>query len=228
MRLHVVVPAAGRGRRLGGALPKQYLPLGGRPVLDHVLARLLALDPVQLVVALAPGDERFATLAAARDPRVRSVTGGGERAESVARALAALEGVAADDWVLVHDAARPCLDPADAKRLLAAVADSPVGGLLACPVSDTLKVDDGRGRSARTLDREGLWAAQTPQVFRHQVLRRALAVCRERGIAPTDEAMAVEQLGLAPILVPGRRDNLKITVPEDLRLAEALLAGGRG
>jgi 2-C-methyl-D-erythritol 4-phosphate cytidylyltransferase len=146
----------------------------------------------------------------------------------VASALQSLETRARDeDWVLVHDAARPCLRRSDLRALMAAVADDPVGGLLAVPLADTLKAVDGEGRSARTVPREGLWRALTPQMFRYGLLRRALALCLDRDRGVTDEAAAVELLGLRPRLVPGRADNLKVTHREDLALAAGVLRGAR-
>ena len=227
-RRWAVVPAAGRGERFGGRLPKQYTPLRGRPILSWTLAALLGEPSIRgVMVALAEGDRRFARLSESRDPRVRSCRGGARRELSVARALDALSGEARDeDWVLVHDAARPCLHREDLRRLMAAVAGDPVGGLLALPVSDTLKAAGRDGRSERTVSREGLWRALTPQMFRYGVLRRALALSIEREREVTDEASAVEALGLRPRLVPGRAGNIKITLPEDLALAAAIIAEG--
>ena len=225
-RRWAVVPAAGRGERFGGSRPKQYVPLLGRPVLSWSLAALLAEPSISgVVVALAPGDRRFTRLPEARDPRVRRCAGGARRELSVANALAALEGEARDhDWVLVHDAARPCLHRDDLRALLDEVGDDAVGGLLALPLSDTLKAADARGSSARTLPREGLWRALTPQMIRYGVLRRALALSIERERAVTDEAAAVEALGMRPRLVAGRADNIKVTLPGDRALAAAILA----
>ncbi|MGE4532975.1 2-C-methyl-D-erythritol 4-phosphate cytidylyltransferase [Halomonas sp.] len=221
----LVVPAAGRGRRMGADRPKQYLTLAGRPVLAHTLARLHAAFPAaKLCLCLDPGDTWF-------DPAWvpfadwRRVAGGAERADSVANALVAIEGEAReDDLVLVHDVARPCVALDDLRRLKRALDDEPVGGLLAAPVADTMKRDDGAGRVAATEPRDGLWHALTPQGFRHGLLARALAAAADAGVAVTDEASAVEALGEAPLLVPGRRDNLKITHPEDLALAGLILA----
>ena len=226
VRRWAVVPAAGRGERFGGSLPKQYVPLLGRPALSWSLAALLAEPAILgIMVAIAPGDRRFARLPEARDPRVRSCPGGARRELSVANALAALAGEARDeDWVLVHDAARPCLHPDDLRALLEVVGEDAVGGLLALPLSDTLKAADPRGCSARTLPREGLWRALTPQMIRYGVLRRALALSIERDRPVTDEAAAVEALGMRPRLVPGRADNIKVTQPEDRAMAEAILA----
>ncbi|MDR5865566.1 2-C-methyl-D-erythritol 4-phosphate cytidylyltransferase [Halomonas koreensis] len=221
-RLWLVVPAAGRGRRMGADRPKQYLPLAGRTVLALTLARLHAAFPgARLCLCLDPEDARF-------DPAEvpfadwRRVPGGAERADSVRHALAAIADEAeAADPVLVHDVARPCVTVDDLRRLAAAVAEAPAGGLLAAPVADTMKRDDGAGGVRGTEPRAGLWHALTPQGFAFGLLRRALEA---GGAAVTDEASAVEALGLAPRLVEGRRDNLKITHPEDLALAEAILA----
>jgi 2-C-methyl-D-erythritol 4-phosphate cytidylyltransferase len=230
-RRWAVVPAAGRGERFGGRMPKQYARLLGRPVLSWSLAALLADRSLSgVVVALAPGDRRFGRLAEARDPRVRACRGGTRRDLSVANGLDALADLAHDeDWVLVHDAARPCLRPADVRLLAGALRDDPVGGLLAVPLADTLKTAGPGDRCERTVPRERLWRALTPQMFRYGVLRRALRLCRYRERAATDEAAAVELLGLEPQLVPGRSDNVKITMPEDLALAAAILraAGAR-
>jgi 2-C-methyl-D-erythritol 4-phosphate cytidylyltransferase len=224
-RRWAVVPAAGRGERFGGRLPKQYQPLLGRPVLSWTLQALLAERSVAgVIVALAAGDRRFARLPEARDPRVHTCRGGARRELSVASALESLAGVARDtDWVLVHDAARPCLARADLRALFAALADDPVGGLLAVPVGDTLKAAGRDGRAERTVPRDGLWRALTPQMFRYGVLRRALALSIERERTVTDEASAVEALGLRPRLVTGGPGNVKITLPGDRALAAAIL-----
>jgi 2-C-methyl-D-erythritol 4-phosphate cytidylyltransferase len=228
-RRWAVVAAAGRGERYGGRTPKQYLSLAGRPVLSWSLGALLAEPSIDaVVVALAEGDRRFARLPESRDARVRTCRGGARREHSVASALHALEARARDeDWVLVHDAARPCLRRSDLRALMAGVAGDPVGGLLAVPLADTLKAADGEGRSARTVPREGLWRALTPQMFRYGLLRRALALCLDRDRSVTDEAAAIELLGLRPRLVPGRADNIKVTHREDLALAAGVLRGAR-
>ncbi|MDY7115061.1 2-C-methyl-D-erythritol 4-phosphate cytidylyltransferase [Halomonas sp. SSL-5] len=221
----LVVPAAGQGRRMGADRPKQYLEFEGRPVLAHTLERLHAAFPqARLCLCLDPDDAWF-------DPAWvpfadwRRVPGGVERADSVANALAAIESEAhGDDLVLVHDVARPCVSVADLGRLMRALVDEPVGGLLAAPVADTMKRDDGGGRVALTEPRAGLWHAFTPQGFRYGLLVRALREAASAGTAVTDEASAVEALGHSPRLVPGRRDNLKITHPEDLALAGMILA----
>lgn len=224
-RRWAVVAAAGRGERCGGRLPKQYVRLAGRPVLSWSLRALLAEPSIDaVVVAIADGDRRFARLTESRDARVRSCRGGARREHSVASALAALAPHARDeDWVVVHDAARPCLRRSDLRALFDAVQGDPVGGLLAIPLGDTLKAADLQGRSARTVPREGLWRALTPQMFRYGLLRRALQLCLDRDRSVTDEAAAIEQLGLRPRLVAGHADNLKVTHREDLALAAAVL-----
>jgi 2-C-methyl-D-erythritol 4-phosphate cytidylyltransferase len=221
----LVVPAAGSGRRMGAATPKQYLSLAGATVLEHALAPFLADARCRgAVVVLAAGDARWATLPVARHPKVRTVGGGAERRDSVAAGLAALlaQGASPDDWVLVHDAARPCLARADLERLLGALPASPDGALLAVPLADTLKRADDAGRSAATVDRRGLWRALTPQAAPLALLHEAL------GAAPgaTDEASALEAVGRRPRLVAGAATNVKVTDPADLEFARLVLAGG--
>lgn len=225
VRRWAVVPAAGRGERFGGRVPKQYATLLGRPLVSWSVAALLADRAIaRIVVALARSDRRWRTVAESRDPRVATCAGGARREHSVANALASLAGIAHErDWVLVHDAARPCLRQEDLRSLVAATRRDPVGGLLAVPVSDTLKQHGADGRSERTVARDGLWRALTPQVFRYGLLVRALRLCIERGRVVTDEASAVEALGLRPLLVRGHADNIKVTEPEDRPLAEAIL-----
>ncbi len=221
-RFWVVIPAAGSGMRMGATVPKQYLPLAGRTVIEHSLARLAALPGVAgLVVALAADDPYWSTLKLQLDVPVQRVTGGTERCHSVLAALTWLLGVAdAHDWVLVHDAARPCVRHADLQRLLDTLIDDPVGGLLAIPARDTKKRADASGRVLQTVDRTDLWKAQTPQMFRLGALREALSSAIAAGKLVTDEASAMEQAGLMPRLVEGHSDNIKITRPEDLVLAE--------
>ena len=223
MTLWCVVPAAGRGLRVGGDLPKQYLPLSGRTVMQCTLDRLCLLPAEAVIVPVAADDDRARRLDYRDASLLRFVTGGAERADSV---LAGLEAIAhqasADDWVLVHDVARPCVRIEDIELLLATIATHPVGGLLGNRVRDTMK--RGRGDEvAETVPRDNLWHALTPQVFRFGLLRRALLEARGKGLAVTDEAQAVELLGEKPLLVEGARDNLKITWPEDLQMAEAFL-----
>ena len=223
-----IVPAAGRGTRFGAERPKQYLPLAGRTVIEHSLRAVLSHDDVDgVVVALSPEDCDWPGWREIGGKPVITCVGGAERADSVLAGLHALPAtVDADQWVLVHDAARPCLRAEDLARLLQIGQADPVGALLAAPVRDTLKRADGIGKSQSTEPRDGLWRALTPQLFRRGGLTRALEAVLRAGLRITDEAMAMERLGLRPCLVEGREDNLKITTPADLALAEFLLSGG--
>ncbi|GMU70815.1 MAG: 2-C-methyl-D-erythritol 4-phosphate cytidylyltransferase [Burkholderiales bacterium] len=233
-RRYALVPAAGGGTRSGRAVHKQYHPILGRPVLAHTLDRLteaLGLDGV--FVAIAPDDDRYAGAIGTR-PGVETLRcGGPTRAATVGYALAALASrCRADDWVLVHDAARPCVPVATLRGLVAALEHDPVGGLTAVPVADTLKRGDGgdAARVVRTEARDALWQAQTPQMFRYGVLVRAYAACDSADA--TDDALVVECLAATgacgmPRLVTGSRANLKITWPEDFGLAAALLEAQR-
>lgn len=224
-RFIALVPAAGSGSRLGAALPKQYLKLHGKTILEHTLALLLqvpALSRVHLV--LSPDDTLFADLGISTDPRLNILhCGGGSRAETVGNGLQAIaEEMDANDWVLVHDAARPCLQASEVMRLIDTLRTDPVGGLLALPVADTLKRADSHGHVSATVPRDGLWRAQTPQMFRYGTLKQALKP--PHTIEITDEASAIEALGLAPRLVMGSEKNIKITYAHDLALAESWLA----
>ncbi len=220
--LWAVVPAAGVGRRMGGSVPKQYLPLGGRRVIECTLERLLAVPGMEAVyVALAENDAWWPEGPFAGDDRVRRVAGGEERAHSVLNALRVLERDAGGrGWVLVHDAARPCVRVADVERLIDEVATHPVGGILASPLHDTIK-RTGAGECVvrATIPREELWRALTPQMFRIGMLCQALENALMRGQQVTDEASAMELAGRYPLLVEGHADNIKITHPEDLALA---------
>lgn len=242
MRYWVVMPAAGSGQRFRAAHPKQYAPLAGRTMIEWALAPFLA-DPrcAQVVVALAPEDSGWAAVAArcatartaasasAPLPEVTVVTGGAQRSLSVRNALTALAGGAVEsDWVLVHDAARPCLDAQDLERLLECAGADALGGLLAVPAADTLKRarDSATGSApqvAQTVDRSGLWRALTPQMFRYARLCTALDVAHAAGRFPSDEAQALEWLGEHPLLVAGAASNLKVTTAADLWLAAAVL-----
>lgn len=228
-RLHALIPAAGGGTRLGAARPKQYLTVGGAALLHHAVASLLADARIeQVFVVLAPTDSEFRThdWSAFGERLVPLYCGGAARAASVYNGLLAInDAVAADDWVLVHDAARPCLTPAALARLIAAVQGDDTGGLLAVPLADTVKRADAHDRVATTEPRDGLWRAQTPQMFRYRLLLEALHGAPLDAI--TDEASAVERLGLQPLLVTGEACNLKVTWAEDLALAELILAGKR-
>jgi 2-C-methyl-D-erythritol 4-phosphate cytidylyltransferase len=225
-RFWAIVPAAGSGRRMGGEVPKQYLTLLGRRVIEHTLDRLLCDPRIEAVyVALAAGDAWWPETAFADHPRVIRVPGGTERCHSVCAALERLRDSAApQDWVLVHDAARPCIHWADLDRLITGLARDPVGGLLAAPLHDTIKQADAQGRVVATIPRECLWRALTPQMFRLQPLLEALTQALAKDLLVTDDASAMELAGFAPRLLQGRADNIKITRPEDLALAEFYLA----
>lgn len=215
----VVIPAAGVGTRMQADRPKQYLSLAGRCIIEHTLDCFLDHPGLKgLVVSLAAGDPYWPTLSCASDARVQRAEGGAERADSVLNGLHSLasQGAAEDDWVLVHDAARPNLSRTDLDLLLGELAADPVGGLLAVPSRDTLKRVRPDGRVLETLDRSHIWQAFTPQMFRLGTLRSALLEARQSAAVVTDEASAIELIGLAPRLIEGRADNLKITRPEDL------------
>jgi 2-C-methyl-D-erythritol 4-phosphate cytidylyltransferase len=216
------MPAAGVGRRFGTERPKQYAPLCGRTVIEWALALFLTDARCSgAVVALAPDDPYWTAIA----PSIVIVAPGGqERSHSVRNGLAALADRAKpDDWVLVHDAARPCLPRQDLDRLLSDLENHPVGGLLATPAADTLKRADASRDVQQTVDRAGLWRALTPQMFRYSRLCEALDCAHAAGRIPTDEAQAIEWLGDRPRLVEGAAVNLKITSAADLAIAAALL-----
>ena len=224
-RYFALIPAAGEGSRMGGELPKQYLELAGRPLLYHAVRQLAAHPRVeQVFVVLAPGDERFARVdwSAFAGKLEPLYCGGATRAASVFNGLlAANDAIGATDWVLVHDAARPCLGRPDLDRLIGELGEDATGGLLALPVSDTLKRANREQRVMHTEPRENLWQAQTPQMFRYRLLMEALRASDPAVI--TDEAGAVENFGLRPKLVMGDARNLKVTYPQDLELAELIL-----
>jgi 2-C-methyl-D-erythritol 4-phosphate cytidylyltransferase len=235
MRYWLVMPAAGSGRRFEGDTPKQYAPLLGRTVIEWALAPFLG-DPrcAHAVVVIAESDTAWQHVAArAGNGRLSATPGGGERSVSVRRGLAALaDRAGADDWVLVHDAARPCLAAEDLEKLMQRVTEAGVGGLLAVRAADTLKEARanvaGQGFAvARTVDRTDLWRALTPQMFRFGPLCAALDAAHAGGRHPTDEAQALEWRGESPLLVEGMATNLKLTTGEDLALAEALLSSRR-
>ena len=223
--IHALIPAAGRSVRFGGTTLKQYAHLNGLPVIAHSIAAVSAHPAVASVtVALAEDDGIFDELVRPDWPDVRTVTGGDSRAQTVLNGLKSI--LAAEpscEWVLVHDAARPCLSREALDRLVAEGLGSAGGAILAFPVSDTLKWADAEGRIEKTVDRSRCWAAQTPQMFRARDLAANLFHALEAGESPTDEAAAMESAGVRPVLVKGSASNLKITGPEDLALAEFIL-----
>jgi 2-C-methyl-D-erythritol 4-phosphate cytidylyltransferase len=220
----VVIPAAGVGERAGSDEPKQYVRLGQKTVLEHSIDKLLAVPGLQgVVVALHSKDTIFDTLGLRQNRKLVTVEGGAERANSVLNALHALEGrLQAKDWVLVHDAARPCVSSEWMAEMVLALADHPVGGIMAVPQSDTLKRVKG-DEIVETVSRAGLWRAQTPQMFRYELLRSCLAESLARGVSVTDESVAVEQGGYRPAVFPGEETNIKITHPDDFVTAMRIL-----
>ena len=219
------MPAAGAGNRMGAEIPKQYLSLANKRVIEHSLERLSAHPRIGgVVVVLGPHDRWWRERKPGNGSWLRRVDGGAERCHSVLNGLRALADEAGeDDWVLVHDAARPCVHPADIERLIDELADHPVGGLLGVAVRDTMKRTDPSGNVRETVRREGLWHALTPQMFRLGLLTRALQEAIVSGCLVTDEAQAIELVGEVPRIVEGRPDNIKITRPEDMSLAELFL-----
>lgn len=217
--LTAIVPAAGIGSRMGADCPKQYLTLAGKTILEHTLGCLLSHPAIaRVIVALAPHDGWFEQLAVAADPRILRVEGGIERAYSVLNALHVAQG----KWVLVHDAARPCLCHSDLDKLIM-TAMACDGAILGSRVRDTMKRTDGAGNIVATVEREQLWHALTPQMFPAGTLKRALEEGLALGALITDEASAMERTGFTVKMVEGRADNIKVTRPEDLSLAELFL-----
>lgn len=221
----VVLPAAGQGARVGGPLPKQYLPLLGQALIVHTLEAVLAHPDVDgVMVVLAADDTHWPSIERMHDKLVLTCIGGAQRAQSVRAGLRALPASVGDaDPVLVHDAARPCITRNDITRLLAAAAGHPVGAVLGAPVRDTLKHANAAREDIGTAPRDGLWRVFTPQLFARGLLTRALDAALAAGIVVSDEAMAVERLGLRPLLVEGREDNIKVTTQADFALAEHVL-----
>ncbi|VFP83364.1 2-C-methyl-D-erythritol 4-phosphate cytidylyltransferase [Candidatus Erwinia haradaeae] len=222
MDLIAIVPAAGKGCRMKSQFPKQYLTICGKTILEHSVNVLLQNPKInRVIVALHPLDIHFKHLSIARDGRITTISGGKKRTDSV---LAALRASPPAKWVLIHDAARPCLRPEDLNRLLALTLSSHIGGILAIPVRDTIKrAITGRNHIHHTIKRESLWHALTPQLFPLSLLRNCLEKVLSNGQSVTDEASALEYCGYYPELIHGRSDNLKITHPEDLALAHFYL-----
>ncbi|MBP5978831.1 MAG: 2-C-methyl-D-erythritol 4-phosphate cytidylyltransferase [Halomonas sp.] len=221
--LWLVVPAAGQGRRMGADKPKQYLTLNERPILAHTLARLYQAFPDATLVLCLDTDDRWFQPDWVPFAHWQRVPGGTERMDSVLNALHAMPAHD-NDIVMVHDVARPCITPGDLRALYQAAAAHAGGALLAMPVADTMKRANAEQLSTHTEPRDGLWHALTPQGFSYALLRQALESARHQKRVVTDEASAVEALGHQPRLVSGRRDNLKVTHPDDLALAAAILA----
>lgn len=216
-----VLPAAGNGSRMQVDRPKQYLNIGNKTILEHTLDALFQHPRIRkAIIAISPDDDYFQTLPLASDPRIQVVQGGRQRADSVLAGLQQVQGV---EWVLVHDAARPCLHPDDLSRLLELTSQSDVGGILAAPVRDTMKRGNAQGDIEHTVERNALWHALTPQLFPLMLLKDSLERALSEGAEITDEASALEFCGYHPQIVSGRADNIKVTRPEDLALAEFYL-----
>ncbi len=224
-RYWFVVPAAGIGHRMAAAVPKQYLELHGKTVIEHTMSRLCRHPQVSgVVVAISADDEHWQQLDLSDDDTIYVAEGGAERCHSVLNGLQLLSGfAAANDWVLVHDAARPCIHHADITHMIDSLKEHPVGGLLGLPVTDTMKRSNTNGDILETVSREHLWRALTPQMFRLGQLQQALQTALADGFLVTDDASAIEYAGLKPRMIAGRGDNIKITRPEDLSLAEMYL-----
>lgn len=223
-KVFALVLAAGQGTRIGDAVPKQYIPIAGKPMMFHSIEALAGVSRIErLFVCLAPLDRHWGEhdWSALPDKIEAVFCGGARRAESVRNTLKFIEErVAKDDWILVHDAARPCIQTELVEQFLDEIGDDPVGGLLAIPLADTLKSSDENQRVAATIPRLNQWRAQTPQMFRYEMLRRGL----EKKPEATDESEAVESTGYnAPKLVQGESSNLKVTLAEDLQLAELVI-----
>lgn len=226
MTIWAIVPAAGIGRRMRAKVPKQYLNLNGRPIIETSLARIGSLSYVrQIAVMINPDDTVWPTLGLQDNPKVVCQFGGENRYQTVLYGLRYLKSQAQDDdWVLVHDAARPCVRRKDIDNLFKEIADHPVGGLLGAPVDNTMKRVDEQQEIVATVDRVNVWSAFTPQVFRFRLLLDALEAVDKSEKTVTDEATAVEGLGHRPKMVLGNRDNIKITHPNDLNLAAQILS----
>ena len=220
-----IVPAAGVGKRMQADRPKQYLPLNNTTVIEQTLTRLLEVKSITaVVVAISKEDPYWPTLETSRNPRIYTAAGGKERADSVLSALNSIADKADDnDWVLVHDAARPCITQSDVEYLINELQDHPVGGILGLASHDTLKSVDNNLAISNTVDRSKIWRAFTPQMFRYAALKHALQEAADKGWVMTDDASAMELQGMQPKIIAGRADNLKITRPEDLALAQFYL-----
>lgn len=223
LRIHAIVPAAGSGLRFGGPVPKQYVYLGGKAIIQHSIERLLEVVD-EIILAISDDDEYWGDLPISGDPRIRTISGGKTRAESVQNALNSIENASPNDWVLIHDAVRPLVKREDMENLIEQLSktDEQNGGLLAKPIYDTVKRANTDDFVAKTENRDGLWTAQTPQMFRYQLLTKALSAA---GRSPeiTDEALAMEAAGYSVKLIEGSQTNIKITRPDDLAFAKLVL-----
>ena len=225
-KIWALIPAAGIGTRMKSELPKQYLEIDGKTILEHSLSKFLEHPSIdKVVVALHPNDNHWAKIKIANHSKIITVEGGATRAESVLNGLKAIQQQhQQEDWVMVHDAARPCLDAGSIDALIQAGNESKHGAILAIPSVDTVKLANANQTIDKTLNREQIWLAQTPQYFPVQTLADAIETGLEQGLAITDEASAIEAQGMHPALVIGTRKNIKVTEPEDMMLASVWLA----
>jgi len=224
-KIWAIVPAAGSGKRFSSDMPKQFHPLNGQIVAQHTLSRLLSLSALEgLYIPCDIECSWWSEIAVLQDSRVHLIAGGEQRVHSVLNGLIALQELASeDDWVLVHDMVRPCVTTENIITLMDALIDHPVGGILAAPVNDTLKIVDPEQQIHTTVDRDQYRVAQTPQMFRYKCLREAITAMLKDQLIPTDEAAAIEYAGLQALAVEGRQDNIKITRREDLVVAAAIM-----
>ena len=221
----VIIPAAGGGRRFGANIPKQYLLLNGKPIIEHTLAKFIYHARIEKIVVVIDANDYFweQLRLTAYSGKIYVTTGGLQRCHSVYAGLQSIANFAhPQDFVLVHDAVRPCIQPTDIDKLIAEVGSHPIGGILGTRVRDTLKQTNHHNEIVDTVPRENVWQALTPQMFRYKVLVQALQQAISGTEFPTDEAAAIESLGFVPMIVEGRHDNIKITYPEDLALAERI------
>ena len=224
MCIWAVIPAAGVGKRYSSDIPKQYLPLSGIPVLLHSINKLVKLDEIEEILVVLNPEDTFWEKLNFSHPKVKAIHGGLQRCNSVNSALEELSGRAKKgDWVLVHDAVRPCISDSDLKKITSLVIDEEVGGLLAFPILDTIKEVGENLDVQKTIPRGNLWSAMTPQIFRYGVLKQALEAAIMAGESVTDEASAIEAIGLTPRIIQGEKTNIKITHPSDMVLAESII-----
>lgn len=224
-KIWAILPAAGAGKRFSNEKPKQFFQLNGQPVAEHSLGRLLTVSQLEQIIVPSDIDcSGWSQIPSLSHTKVKQVNGGEHRANSVLNGLLSIsESAAEDDWVLVHDIARPCITSEDIQKLITAVKAHPVGGILTATVNETLKKVNSDQHIKATENRAEFRLAQTPQLFKYGLLKQAIERCLQADIIPTDEAFAIERAGLSVLSVKGRHDNIKITHKEDLAIASAIL-----
>ena len=223
-KIWAIVPAAGQGKRFSEDKPKQFYELNGQLIAEHTLSRLLRVSQIQAIIIPSNNSLEWSNVPSFKDGKVHRVNGGEQRAHSVLNGLVALQGKALDDdWVFIHDMARPCITLSDIEKLIITLDNYPIGGILAARVNETLKQIGSDNNILSTVDRSQYRLAQTPQMFRYKLLKDAICASFEAKIIPTDEASAIEQAGLEILCVDGRHDNIKITRQEDLPIASAIM-----